>query len=181
MKTFAITIAICLIANTTRLFAQPVENFSLEAIVTDSKATVDSTFQLKDHKGKTVVLHFLLKTECPFCLRYTNQYAQLAAATPDVIHLFIKPDSESEIRSWMKQLVDGTSKIAAIYRDPGAMLARKFRIPDGYRFHGQKVHYPALVVLNGDGEELFRYVGKNNSDRMPKEEFVKRLESFKSK
>jgi peroxiredoxin Q/BCP len=81
----------------------------------------------------------------------------------------------------MKQLVEGTSNIAAIYRDPGAKLAKKFRIPDGYRFHGQKVHYPAMVVLNGDGEELFRYVGKSNSDRMPKEEFVKKLELMKSK
>ncbi len=78
-------------------FSQAVENFTLEAIVEDSKTQVDSKFELKDHKGKTVVLHFLLKTECPFCLKYTNQYAQLAATTPDIVHLFIKPDSEKDI------------------------------------------------------------------------------------
>lgn len=163
-------------------FAQGVENFTLDAIVEDSKSQVDTKFELKDHKGKTVVLHFLLKTECPFCLRYTNQYAQLAAKTPDVIHLFIKPDSEKDIRSWMKQIVkiDGV-KQPTIYRDAGAKLAKRFGIPDGYEFHGQSVHYPALVVLDGEGKEMFRYVGKNNSDRMPKDEFVKKLESMSSK
>ncbi len=35
--------------------AQSVENFSLEAIVEDSKTQVDSKFELKDHRGKTVV------------------------------------------------------------------------------------------------------------------------------
>jgi peroxiredoxin Q/BCP len=71
MKSIALAITLCLAVNTTSLFAQQIEDFSLEAIVTDSKASIDSTFKLHDHKGKTVVLHFLLKTECPFCLRYT--------------------------------------------------------------------------------------------------------------
>jgi peroxiredoxin Q/BCP len=46
-----------------------------------------------------------------------------------------------------------------------AKLADQFNIPDGYQFHGQIVHYPALALLNEKGEEVFRYVGKNNSDR----------------
>jgi peroxiredoxin Q/BCP len=123
-----------------------------------------------------------LKTECPFCLKYTNQYAQLAASTPDVIHLFIKPDSEKDIRAWVKKLVkvEGV-KQPTIYRDAGAQLATRFGIPDGYQFHGQSVHYPALVALDGDGKEMFRYVGKNNSDRMPKDVFVKKLESMTAK
>ena len=182
MKLIALAVVGFLLSVPQVVFAQSVENFTLEAIVEDSKAQVDSKFELKDHKGKTVVLHFLLKTECPFCLKYTNQYAQLAASTPDVIHLFIKPDSEKDIRAWVKKLVkvEGV-KQPTIYRDAGAKLATRFGIPDGYQFHGQSVHYPALVVLDGDGKEMFRYVGKNNSDRMPKDEFVKKLESMTAK
>lgn len=41
--------------------------------------------------------------------------------------------------------------------------------------------YPALVVLDGDGHELFRYVGKSNSDRVPKDEFVKKLAALSAK
>ena len=37
--------------------------------------------------------------------------------------------------------------------------------PDGYAFHNQVVHYPALILLGPDGKEVFRYIGKNNSDR----------------
>ena len=37
----------------------------------------DSTFELSKHKGKTIVLHFLLKTECPYCMRYTHDIAAL--------------------------------------------------------------------------------------------------------
>lgn len=182
MKVFALALVSCVLSIPQLVFAQGVENFSLEAIVEDPKAQVDSKFELKDHKGKTVVLHFLLKTECPFCLKYTNQYAQLAATTPDVVHLFIKPDSEKEIRSWVKKLVklDGV-KYPTIYRDPGAKLAKRFEIPDGYQFHGQSVHYPALVVLDGEAKEMFRYVGKSNSDRMPKDEFIKKLEKMTAK
>jgi thioredoxin-dependent peroxiredoxin len=182
MKVFVLALVSCLLTVPQLVSAQSVENFSLEAIGEDSKAQVESKFELKDHKGKTVVLHFLLKTECPFCLKYTNQYAQLASTTPDVVHLFIKPDSEKDIRSWVKKMVkiEGVNQ-PTIYRDPGAKLAKQFKIPDGYQFHGQSVHYPALVVLDGAGKEMFRYVGKSNSDRMPKDEFVKKLETMTAK
>lgn len=182
MKLIAVVLMSFFLSAPCVAFAQGVENFSLEAIVQDSKTQLDSKFELKDHKGKTVVLHFLLKTECPYCLKYTNQYAQLAATTPDVVHLFIKPDSEQEIRTWAKKLVKTEGiKQPTIYRDAGAKLAKRFGIPDGYQFHGQSVHYPALVVLDGEGKEMFRYVGKSNSDRMPKDEFVKKLESMTKK
>ena len=41
------------------------ENFTVQS-ATDCK-----TFKLSDTKGKYVALHFLLKTECPFCLKHT--------------------------------------------------------------------------------------------------------------
>lgn len=53
-----------------------------------------------------------------------------------------------------------------IYRDPDAGLAKQFGIPDGYAFHGQTVHFPALVLLDPEGKEVFRYVGKHNGDRL---------------
>jgi peroxiredoxin Q/BCP len=142
-------------------------------------ATDDSVFDLADHRGKTVVLHFLLKTECPLCLRYTRDYSMIAAKTPKVIHVFIKPDSVEEIKQWTSHLDAKALKTApTIYRDPDAALADKFDIPDGYEFHGQSVHFPATIVLDGEGRELFRYVGKSNSDRLSSKEFLSKLESM---
>ncbi len=146
------------------------------------KSAIDQNrFSLEENRGKTVVLHFLLKTECPFCLRYTRDYAELAARTPDVVHVFLKPDSEAEIKSWVSHLdAKGLKSLPTVYQDTDARLAKQFGIPDGYKFHGQTVHYPALVAIDTNGKELFRYVGKNNGDRMSVSNFAKKLESMQA-
>jgi peroxiredoxin Q/BCP len=78
-------------------------------------------------------LHFLLKTECPYCLRYTREYAQLAAKTPDVVHVFLKPDNDADIKSWVSHLdAKGLKALPTVYQDPDAKLAKQFGIPDGY-------------------------------------------------
>ncbi len=61
MKLLVLTVVGFLLSVPEWSFAQGVENFTLEAIVEDSKSSVDSKFELKDYRGKTVVLHFLLK------------------------------------------------------------------------------------------------------------------------
>jgi len=43
------------------------------------------------------------------------------------------------------------------------------------------VHYPALVLLDSSGKELFRYVGKSNSDRMKPDDFMAKLKVVKQK
>jgi peroxiredoxin Q/BCP len=60
-------------------------------------------------------------------------------------------------------------------------LAKEFGIPDGYRFHGQTVHYPAVVVIDSSGQELFRYVGKGNTDRMKPDDFIAKLKAVKAR
>ena len=140
----------------------------------------DAKFVLSENQGKKVVLHFLLKTECPICLRYTAEYTKLAAKNPDTVHVFIKPDSVQEIKSWFSHLnKKDLESIPKIFRDPNAKLAKSFGIPDGYQFHGQSVHFPALVALDGQGKELFRYVGKSNSDRMSVDAFKAKIDSLK--
>ena len=149
---------------------QAPEEFTLDS------PTHDKTIKLSELKGKTVALHFLLKTECPYCLRYTRNYAKSAEQNPDIVHLFVKPDTSDEIKGWASHLDSkGLKETPAIFRDPEAQLAKAFNIPDGYKFHGESVHYPALIVLDSNGQELFRYVGKNNSDRLSYDDFQKLL------
>ena len=136
----------------------------------------DSRFVLSEHRGKVVALHFLLKTECPYCQRYTRAYAAEATATPGVVHVFLKPDSPKDILAWTAKFNQTElNTMPRIYRDPNARLAGQYGVPDGYAFHGQVVRFPAIVLLNEQGKEFFRYVGKNNSDRLPIEEFRKQL------
>jgi len=81
---------------------------------------------------------------------------------------------------WMEKLSpDEKASAPIIYRDPDAKLADEFGIPNGYAFHGETVHYPALVLIGPDGKEVFRYVGKSNSDRFSFDKLVTKLSEFK--
>ncbi len=62
--------------------------------------------------------------------------------------------------------------------DPDAGVAKAFDLPGGYKFHGQTVHFPGLVLLDMEGKEVFRYVGKNNSDRLPYEKFSEKVKEL---
>jgi len=155
MKHFKIVLALVLLTLNTQ--AQNIQDFTLNSV------TDKSTFTLSKSKGKYVALHFLLKTECPYCIRHTSEYFEKAISLQNVIQVFIKPDEEKEIKEWVGKLKSNNS--LPIYQDLNAKLADHFRIPSGYSFHGQVVHYLALILLNKNGEEVFRYIGKNNSDR----------------
>jgi peroxiredoxin Q/BCP len=138
-------------------------------------ATGAETFSLAAAKGKFVALHFLLKTECPYCLRHTRDYFTQAGTLPNVVQVFVKPDTESEIARWAAKLPAEELAQNPIYRDADAALAKSFSVPDGYKFHGQVVHYPATILLGPDGQEVFRYVGKNNSDRLSFEKLAEKI------
>ena len=147
--------------------------------------TIDSPvdgrkFSLADARGRYVALHFLLKTECPYCLRHTRDYAKRSAASADVIHVFLKPDSAAEIKGWAAKVGDDAPKGFTVYRDADAKLADAFGIPGGFAFHGETVHFPALVLLDPAGKEVFRHVGKDNSDRLGSVAFTAKVAELKA-
>ena len=168
MKIIRLTLVLLLFTSLAQ--AQNVKDFSLTSV------TNKSTFTLSKSKGKYIALHFLLKTECPYCIRHTSEYFEKASTLSNVIQLFIKPDSEEEIKTWANKLKSSNS--LPIYQDADAKLADQFNIPNGYQFHGQVVHYPALILLNDKGEEVFRYVGKNNSDRFSFDQLKAKIEAL---
>lgn len=153
---------------------EPPTQFSVQSPVDQS------VFRLSDAQGQYVVLHFLLKTECPFCLRHTREYMRRAAELPQVRQVFLKPDTDQEILAWIQSAALEKGKIPPIYRDPDARLAEAYGIPGGYSFHGEKVHYPALILLNPEGREVFRYVGKDNSDRYGFDALAARIATLKA-
>lgn len=163
-------LVVATLVGASRGFANP-PDFTVQS------ATGTNVFKLSEAKGKFVTLHFLLKTECPYCLRHTHDYVQKSAGDARVVHVFLKPDTEAEITSWASKLGEDSLRVT-IYRDPDAALAKAYNIPDGYKFHGQTVHFPALVLLNGDGKEVFRYVGKSNADRLAYDKFAAKFKEL---
>ncbi|MBL9172572.1 MAG: TlpA family protein disulfide reductase [Verrucomicrobiales bacterium] len=153
---------------------EPPTDFSVQSPVDQS------VFRLSDARGQFVVLHFLLKTECPYCLRHTREYLRRAAELPQVQQVFLKPDSDQEILKWIQSAGTEPGKTPPIYRDPDARLAEAYGIPGGYSFHGEKVHYPALILLDTKGGEVFRHVGKDNSDRYGFDALAARIAALKA-
>lgn len=171
MKLFNLIIIFCFINIESQ--AQNVKDFTLTSV------TDKSTFTLSKSKGKYIALHFLLKTECPYCIRHTSEYFDKASTLNNVVQVFIKPDSEDEIKTWANKLK--SSNTLPIYQDANSKLAEQYNVPNGYQFHGQVVHYPALILLNEKGDEVFRYVGKNNSDRFSFDQLKAKIEELKNK
>lgn len=171
MKLFNLIILFCFINIESQ--AQNVKDFTLTSV------TNKSTFTLSKSKGKYIALHFLLKTECPYCIRHTSEYFDKASTLNNVVQVFIKPDSEDEIKTWANKLK--SSNTLPIYQDANSKLAEQYNVPNGYQFHGQVVHYPALILLNEKGDEVFRYVGKNNSDRFSFDQLKAKIEELKNK
>jgi len=167
-KSFAALLVISLAVQVSR--ANP-NDFSVHGV------TGTNVFKLSEAKGKFVALHFLLKTECPYCIRHTHDYVQKSANDSRVVHVFLKPDTSAEVKAWASKLGEDSLTVT-IYRDPDAALAKSYSIPDNYKFHGQTVHYPALVLLDATGKEVFRYVGKNNTDRLDYEKFSAELKEL---
>ena len=160
--------------------AKTIEKY-LGADFTVKSSTGSESFSLKEAKGKYVAVHFLLKTECPVCLRHTRDHFAKATTLPNVVQLFLKPDTDQEIEAWAKKLPPEELAKHPIYRDANAKLAKAFDIPDGYALHGQVMHYPATVLLGPDGKEVFRYVGKNNSDRLSFEKLAEKVAELSKK
>ncbi len=162
---------------------------SIAALTAAAAAPIDFTvdspvdgrkFRLADARGRYVALHFLLKTECPYCLRHTRDYAKRSAGSDDVTHVFLKPDSADEIKAWAAKVGDDAPKGFTVYRDADAKLADAYGIPGGYAFHGETVHYPALVILDPAGKEVFRHVGKDNGDRLGFGAFTAKVAELKA-
>ena len=164
-----------LLVCTVKIYAQELVDIRLNS------ATDERKFVLSKEIGKFVALHFLLKTECPYCIRHTQDYFSKANNLKNVTQVFIKPDTELEIRSWSGKLPAEDLKKFPIYRDPDAQLANQLSIPNGYKFHNQIVHYPATILFGPNGKEVYRFVGKNNSDRLSFEQLAAKVNELSNK
>jgi peroxiredoxin Q/BCP len=168
----SLSVAFALAGNPPALSAAPAADFTLPA------ADGGKPFVLAEHRGHYVALHFLLKTECPFCLGLVQEYGRKSALLPEVVQVFIKPDDEAALKDWVAKLPPNLMGKFALHRDPDAALARELGVPEGYLFHGESVHYPALVLVGPDGSEVFRHVGKNNTDRFKFDQLAAKLDEL---
>jgi len=139
----------------------------------------DRTVTLDALRGQWVALHFLLRVDCAYCLLHVKSYALQSETRPEVRHLFIKPGTEEAIVRWAEGFegedAPGLPEFQRppIYRDPRAALASRLGIRHGYEYRDdRRMHFPALILLNPDGDEVFRHTGENTADRFRFDQFA---------
>lgn len=141
--------------------------------------------RLRDLQGGWIALHFLLPVECSYCLMHTLDYALKADTVPEVRHVFVKPNDAKSARKWQDTLMaapdasDAPSVPPLIVRDEAGRVARGLLLRHGYKYRGATMNYPAFVLLDPEGEEVFRHVGEQTMDRFGFEQFAGLMERFR--
>lgn len=130
-------------------------------------------FNSASARGQFLAVHFLLPTDCPFCIREIREYVESAPTLAGVRHIYVIAHAPDGFAEWIKTVPD--AEALPIYRDHDAQLSKEFKIPGDYHFHNAVMTYPALVLLDAQGREVFRYVGKKNSDRLRFATFAARV------
>ncbi|MBL0926669.1 MAG: redoxin domain-containing protein [Phycisphaerales bacterium] len=121
-------------------------------------------FESSSARGRYLVVHFLLSEDCPLCSRLVSDYSAAAPTLAGVTQIFVKNTDPTRFNATLRSL-NATDDLP-LYRDADGALASRFRIPGGYKFYGREIAFPAAVVLDPAGKEVFRYVGKANTDRL---------------
>ncbi len=143
-------------------------------------ATDTSKFVLSQHKGKYVVLHFLIAKDDMHCTLQTGEYAFKCDQLPNVVQVFIKPNNKDAISKWVNNVPDMVLKKFQIYMDPDATLAKKFSVKSGLVFNGESMPYPTTIVLDGSGKEVYRYTGATNFDRLSFDKLAEKINELKA-
>lgn len=127
-------------------------------------------------RGGYLAVHFLLNDECPYCGRLVREYTDKGPTLAGVRHIFVQHVGEAAFAETLAAAPDPSTPL---YRDVGGALAERFKIDGGYAFHGMMMTYPALVLLDPAGREVFRQIGKDNADRVPFATLVEKVESLR--
>lgn len=136
-------------------------------------------FKLADHRGSWVLLDFLLPGDSAV---EREHYADYEKGLDRLVFghnlkpVLFKPDADSAIADWWAGL---PSNRLPVFRDPEGKLSRALKIPYGNKVGEEITLYPALVLLDPEGNEAWRKVGKSSEDRIGVEALLKEVERIR--
>lgn len=141
----------------------------------------DEQFALSQAEGKVVVLHFLLPGGSEACREHVLSYAPHVKEFEDIVHVFLKPGGAETVKAWVAKLEESKPagpqyELPPIYADEDSGVAKAFDVPFGLEMDGQMTHYPALIALDAERNELLRHAGGSAQDRFSVERFLNEIE-----
>ncbi len=174
MHTFS---RIGLVSLTTMLILAAPSAFAQQPATTSRVLTAITdhhSFSLADAQGRYLALHFLTKTDTPECTAFVRDFLRAAPTVAGVMHVFIKPDTESEVKAWAAQFNEDAH---SIFLDPNGGLAQDLKVPSGLSINGATSTFPATIVFDTSGTELFRHVGTTHHDHLTFDSFKRMIEA----
>ncbi len=129
-------------------------------------------FKLTDHRGSWVLLDFLLPGDSA---ADKEHYASIEGNLDKLVYgmnlkpVFFKPEPEAEIAKWWE---GQPSNRIPVMQDPSGKLSRALKIPYGLKLDDQITLYPTVVLLDPDGNEVWRKVGKTAEERVDVDEII---------
>ena len=154
--------------------AAKIPNFRVKQIGGKSEV-----FQLSQHRGSWVLLEFLSSTRSDVD---TNRYVVLAASAEELVEkedlcpVIIVEGEKETLEAWWKALPRNNLPLC---RDPRGQLASVLRIKKERTKDGKSQGLPATILVDPEGNETWRSVGKNAQDRPPIEAVLEELQSAK--
>jgi peroxiredoxin len=134
----------------------------------------NSKFELQNYQGNNnLLLVFFRGAWCNYC---KTQLTELQKRITDFDRLKVKIIALSSDSKLNSSLLKQFLKIDfAILSDKELKMIASFDLLT--KFKGKKVAKPAVILFNALGEELYRQVGKNYSDRITADELITKIEA----
>lgn len=127
-------------------------------------------FCLVDLRGRFAAIHFMPGLDAPEHEAHVREYLNSAAAEAGVVHIFVHAGDAGAMKSWWTK-----------WQLPGAMAAHDAagRLALEFNLELSASSGPcATVVLDREGNELFRHLGSDASDYLPFAAFAARLDEL---
>lgn len=170
--TLSFILSVALVA--TAMEAAKVPNFRVKQL-----GGQDEVFQLSQHRGSWVWLEFLLPSSSGV---EKERYLVLAASAEklfeneNLLLVALKAGKKEDLEAWWKSLPQNSLPLC---RDPRGQLASALRIKKGRTDDGKPLDAPATILVDPEGGEAWRFVGKDPKDRPSVETVLKELASAK--
>jgi peptidylprolyl isomerase len=168
--TFILSIAL----TATVAHAAKVPNFRVKQIGGQSEV-----FQLSQHRGSWVWLEFLSSKAADID---KSRYVVLAASAEELIEkenllpVIIIAGEKENLEAWWNSLPRNDLPLC---RDPKGQLASVLRIGKAGTKDGKQQDSPSTILVDPEGDEIWRSVGKDAQDRPPIETVLRELKSAK--
>ena len=122
-----------------------------------------AVFDSASARGRVLVVHVLSGRVSQANAAYLKDLAKAASTVAGVTHVIVQNASEADFRATVATAPE--SLVHSMYRDSSGAAEQLLHLEGTIDADGASVAAPAVLVLDPAGKELYRRIGKKDTDR----------------